>query len=297
MTETTVEKQDTQTPVVAEKSTTAATTTTTATANTTSEPTSPTPTKASGTTSTTSSSTSAEFEPPLACVRRMLKNTLPSSTNVGKDASAAFSRACGIFVIYLTACANDFARESKRQTITAVDIMKAVKVRMIRSNTDSFRNLLFCGRNLYITYNLFTDTTVFIPPSIITLQECDFDEFTPQLTEFLENHRKLEKEKRELKKTNAAAATAAEQDKKRKDSQETIEQNDNDETAIEEPVAKKQKLDESLDMDVEEEENDNENENVAEAIMEAEPETPSKNNDEEEDQDEDKDEDKGEDEK
>jgi len=68
-----------------------------------------------------------EFEPPLACVRRLLKNTLPSSTNVGKDASSAFARACGIFVIYLTACANDFARENKRQTITANDILAAVK--------------------------------------------------------------------------------------------------------------------------------------------------------------------------
>ena len=121
------EKQDTQTPAVAEKSTLVAANTTTTTTSVT-EPTSPTPTKASGGTST-SGSASAEFEPPLACVRRLLKNTLPSSTNVGKDASAAFSRACGIFVIYLTACANDFARESKRQTITAVDIMKAIKVR------------------------------------------------------------------------------------------------------------------------------------------------------------------------
>jgi histone H3/H4 len=68
-----------------------------------------------------------EFEPPLACVRRILKNSLPSS-NVGKDASAAFARACGIFVIYVTACANDFARENKRQTITANDVLAAVKV-------------------------------------------------------------------------------------------------------------------------------------------------------------------------
>lgn len=78
-----------------------------------------------------SSGASVEFEPPLACVRRMLKNTLPSNTNVGKDASTAFSRACGIFVIYLTACANDFARENKRQTITAADVMAAIKVCMI----------------------------------------------------------------------------------------------------------------------------------------------------------------------
>lgn len=69
-----------------------------------------------------------EFEPPLACVRRILKNTLPASTNVGKDASAAFARSAGIFIMYLTACANDFARENRRQTITANDVLAAVKV-------------------------------------------------------------------------------------------------------------------------------------------------------------------------
>jgi len=82
-------------------------------------------TKSSSTPSTASSA--LEFEPPLACVRRILKNALPSSTNVGKDASAAFARACGIFVIYITACANDFARESRRQTITANDVLASVK--------------------------------------------------------------------------------------------------------------------------------------------------------------------------
>jgi histone H3/H4 len=71
-----------------------------------------------------------EFEPPLACVRRILKKTLPSSTNVGKDASAAFARASGIFIIYITACANDYARENRRQTITANDVLAAIKVRV-----------------------------------------------------------------------------------------------------------------------------------------------------------------------
>lgn len=73
-------------------------------------------------------SSAVEFEPPLACVRRILKNSLPSSTNVGKDASAAFARSTGIFIIYLTACANDFARENRRQTITANDVLAAIKV-------------------------------------------------------------------------------------------------------------------------------------------------------------------------
>ena len=76
-----------------------------------------------------------EFEPPLACVRRILKTSLPSSTNVGKDASAAFARASGIFIIYLTACANDFARENRRQTITANDVLAAVKVRSMHAYT------------------------------------------------------------------------------------------------------------------------------------------------------------------
>jgi DNA polymerase epsilon subunit 3 len=61
-------------------------------------------------------------------VRRILKKTLPSSSNVGKDAVAAFARASGIFIIYLTACANDFARENRRQTITANDVLAAIKV-------------------------------------------------------------------------------------------------------------------------------------------------------------------------
>ena len=68
-----------------------------------------------------------EFEPPQACVRRILKHSLPSSTNVSKDASTACARASGIFIIYVTACANDFARENKRQTITANDVLAAMK--------------------------------------------------------------------------------------------------------------------------------------------------------------------------
>jgi len=73
------------------------------------------------------SNSSFEFEPPLACIKRLLKNSLPSSTNVGKDASSAFARACGIFAIYVTTCANDFARENRRTTVTANDILASIK--------------------------------------------------------------------------------------------------------------------------------------------------------------------------
>jgi hypothetical protein len=46
--------------------------------------------------------TAVEFEPPFACVRRILKTALPASTNVGKDASAAFARASGAYFNRIT---------------------------------------------------------------------------------------------------------------------------------------------------------------------------------------------------
>ena len=67
-----------------------------------------------------------EFEPPAACIRRLLKQTLPKSTNVSKDSLCAISRASGIFILYLTACANDIAREGRRTTIVAKDVLGAL---------------------------------------------------------------------------------------------------------------------------------------------------------------------------
>jgi DNA polymerase epsilon subunit 3 len=125
--------------------------------------------------------TAVEFEPPLACVRRILKNTLPSSTNVGKDASSTFSRATGIFIIYLTSCANDYARENKRQTITANDVLAATK-------------------------------------------ELEFDEFLPDMTQFLENYRAMEKSKKDAK----AKAAADKADEKPIDDGADEEEDDDD---------------------------------------------------------------------
>ena len=75
-------------------------------------------------------------------------------------------------------------------------------------------------------------------------KELDFDEFTPQLTAFLENHRKQEKIKRALKKTNEASA------KKRKDSMENSDNEDDQSQIAEELPSKRQKidLDESVEM-------------------------------------------------
>ncbi|KAL3786132.1 hypothetical protein HJC23_010706 [Cyclotella cryptica] len=104
----------------------------------------------------TTKTDTTEFEPPQACIRRLLKNALPPSTNLSKDSCAAITRACGIFVLYLTSCANDLAREGRRTTVSAKDVMDALK-------------------------------------------ELDFEEFTPPMEKFLEQHRISEKTKKEEK--------------------------------------------------------------------------------------------------
>ena len=67
-----------------------------------------------------------EFEPPQASVNRIVKQVLPPNVQLTKDARAAFTRAAGVFIFYLTHCANEFSKESKRQTIYASDIKKAL---------------------------------------------------------------------------------------------------------------------------------------------------------------------------
>ena len=68
-----------------------------------------------------------EFEPPQASISRIIKNVLPPNVMVTKDARAAFTRAASIFIFYLTHCANDFSRESKRQTIYLQDVKNALR--------------------------------------------------------------------------------------------------------------------------------------------------------------------------
>jgi len=68
-----------------------------------------------------------EYEPPQACVNRMIKSVLPSNVQITKDSRAAFARAAGIYIFYLTSCANDFSREKKRQTIFPADVLSSLK--------------------------------------------------------------------------------------------------------------------------------------------------------------------------
>ena len=67
-----------------------------------------------------------EFEPPASVVARIIKNVAPNMS-MTKDARAAFTRAAGIFIFYITHCANDFCKDAKRQTIQGQDIKNAIR--------------------------------------------------------------------------------------------------------------------------------------------------------------------------
>jgi len=73
-----------------------------------------------------SSGQANEWEPPAACVNRIVKAALPEQVQVTREAKQAFSKSAGIFILYLTTCANDFCRDKKRQTVSAADVMQAV---------------------------------------------------------------------------------------------------------------------------------------------------------------------------
>ncbi|CAL5075516.1 unnamed protein product [Urochloa decumbens] len=73
-------------------------------------------------------------ELPKAIVRRLVKDKLAHIAGggeggeviVNKDAMAAFAESARIFIHYLSATANDMCKESKRQTINADDVLKAL---------------------------------------------------------------------------------------------------------------------------------------------------------------------------
>ncbi|CAL9154007.1 DNA polymerase II subunit B4 [Musa acuminata AAA Group] len=74
-------------------------------------------------------------ELPKAIVRRVVKDKLSQlasggeeeDVSVQKDALLAFSESTRIFIHYVSATANDICKESKRQTINADDVLKALE--------------------------------------------------------------------------------------------------------------------------------------------------------------------------
>ncbi|KAK3132625.1 hypothetical protein QOZ80_6AG0525320 [Eleusine coracana subsp. coracana] len=93
-------------------------------------------------------------ELPKAIVRRLVKDKLAhiaggegAEVIVNRDAMTAFAESARIFIHYLSATANDMCKESKRQTINADDVLKALDemefsefVEPLRTSLQEFRN-------------------------------------------------------------------------------------------------------------------------------------------------------------
>ncbi|KAF5200470.1 Dna polymerase epsilon subunit [Thalictrum thalictroides] len=93
-------------------------------------------------------------ELPKAIVRRVVKDKLSQCSgddgggdlNLQKDTLLAFSESARIFIHYLSATANDVCKESKRQTINAEDVFKALEeiefpefIGPLKASLDDFR--------------------------------------------------------------------------------------------------------------------------------------------------------------
>ncbi|XP_068663768.1 DNA polymerase II subunit B4 [Aristolochia californica] len=88
---------------------------------------------------------------PRVIVRRMVKDKLSQfaggeEIQVQKDALLAFSESARIFIHYLSATADDICKESKRQTINADDVLKALEeiefpefIGPLKKSLDDFR--------------------------------------------------------------------------------------------------------------------------------------------------------------
>ena len=64
---------------------------------------------------------------PNAVVSRIIKDALPPSVKVSKEAQAAVAKAASVFVLYATSCANNVALKSHRKTIHGGDVVKAME--------------------------------------------------------------------------------------------------------------------------------------------------------------------------
>jgi DNA polymerase epsilon subunit 3 len=58
---------------------------------------------------------------------RIVKAALPENVQINKEAKLAFCRAAKVFILYITAAANDSCKGAKRQTISAADVMQALE--------------------------------------------------------------------------------------------------------------------------------------------------------------------------
>jgi len=63
---------------------------------------------------------------PTSIVTKIIKDCLPNTCKVSKEANAAIAKAASVFVLYATSSANAAAQKSSRKTITGGDVISAM---------------------------------------------------------------------------------------------------------------------------------------------------------------------------
>jgi DNA polymerase epsilon subunit 3 len=76
---------------------------------------------------TSAATSTVGLDLPMASVNRAIKAAAMDNTIIAKDAKAAFSKAASVFILYLTATANELCKRDKRATITEKDVLKALE--------------------------------------------------------------------------------------------------------------------------------------------------------------------------
>merc|ERR1712018_1100507 len=79
---------------------------------------------------------------PNSVVSRIIKEALPPSVKVSKEAQAAVAKAASVFVLYATSCANNVATNSHRKTINGNDVIKAMEDMEFNKFIDPLENSL-----------------------------------------------------------------------------------------------------------------------------------------------------------
>lgn len=63
---------------------------------------------------------------PTSIVSKIIKDCLPSTCKVSKEASAAIAKAASVFILYTTSSSNAVASKSNRKTISGQDVITAM---------------------------------------------------------------------------------------------------------------------------------------------------------------------------
>ncbi|CAL4112455.1 unnamed protein product, partial [Meganyctiphanes norvegica] len=64
---------------------------------------------------------------PNAVITRIIKDTLPEGVAVAKEARSAIAKAASVFVLYATSTSNSIAQKNKKKTVSAQDVLNAMK--------------------------------------------------------------------------------------------------------------------------------------------------------------------------